>query len=82
MDPAATLPAKVREGCTRDLNRADQVGGDLVEDLLVSQFLGGAEQAMAGVVDHDVDLAELSKRLIGPGLGHERRSLRRSAISN
>ena len=41
---------------------AGQVGGDDVLDLVVGQFLGGAEQAVAGVADDSVDPAEPGRR--------------------
>ena len=34
-DPAAALRVQVRKGCAHHLDRADQVGVDLVEDLLI-----------------------------------------------
>jgi hypothetical protein len=38
---------------------AGEVGLHLVADVLFGQFLGGAEHAVAGVVDDDVQAAEV-----------------------
>jgi hypothetical protein len=48
----------VRQCAAHDLDGAQQVGADFVDDLLVSEFLGRPEQAVARVVDDDVDCAE------------------------
>ena len=44
-------------------------------DLGVGQLLRGAEQAIAGIADHDVDAAELAERVVDDvadrgGVGH------------
>jgi hypothetical protein len=54
------LRAQVRKGCTHHLDRADQVG----VDLLVRQLLSRSEETVASVVDHDVNLAEVDERLV------------------
>ncbi len=61
-DPAAALGPQVRQGRADQLDRAGQVGRDDVVDLVVGQLLGRAEQAVAGVIDDDVDPPELGER--------------------
>jgi hypothetical protein len=63
-DATAALPAQMRKSCAHHLDRADQDGIDLVDDLFVRQLLGRAKETVAGVVDHDVDLAELGEGLV------------------
>ena len=48
----------MRQRAAYDLDRAQQVDGDFVDDLLVGELLGRAEQAVARVVDDDVDRSE------------------------
>ena len=43
------------------LDRADQVGVDLVDDLFVGEFLGRTEETVARVVNDHVDAAKLGK---------------------
>ena len=51
---AASEPHVAEEG-PRDPDRCDQQGVQLMPDLIVTQFLGCAHRAVAGVVHHDVD---------------------------
>jgi hypothetical protein len=57
-DPPAALGAQVRQHGPDELDGSGEVGGDDVADLLVGQFLGRAEQPVAGVAGHDVDVPE------------------------
>jgi hypothetical protein len=52
---------QVGQCCADQRDGPGQVGGDDVLDLVVGQFLGGAEQAVAGVADDGVDPAELAE---------------------
>ena len=54
-DAAAALAAEVRQASADELDRARQVRGNLLFDLGVGDLLGGAEQAIAGIAEHDVD---------------------------
>lgn len=63
-DATAALRAQVGQGCPGNLHRADEVGVDLVDDLFVGHFFGGAQQAVAGIVDDDVDPAEFGECLV------------------
>ncbi len=74
-DAAAALRTQVRQRRADDLYRADEVGVDLLPDLVVGQFLGGADQAVCRVVHHHVDAAQVSESLIhhvpyGGGVRH------------
>ena len=63
-DAAATLGAEVRQRCPDEPDRPEEVGGDEVTDLRVSELLRRAEQAVAGVADDDVNAAELGERAV------------------
>jgi hypothetical protein len=52
----------MRQGGSDDLDRADEVCIDLMSDLIVGEFLGGAEKTVARVIDDHVDAAECAKR--------------------
>src|SRR6266496_4081803 len=58
----AAVGAQVRDDRAGELDRASQIGVDLVGDLLVGELLGGAEQPVPCVRDHHVDSAELGER--------------------
>jgi hypothetical protein len=58
-DPAAALLAEVWQRRADQRDGAGEIGGDDVVDLGVGQFLGCAEQAVAGVADDHVDPAQL-----------------------
>ena len=49
-------------GDARDVDQAEEVDVHLLADLVFLQLLEAARQAVAGVVDHQVDAAELVKR--------------------
>jgi hypothetical protein len=55
------LGAQVRQRGAHDLDRADQVGVDLVDDLFIGEFLDGTEEAVARTVNNHVDPAEAGK---------------------
>lgn len=57
-DAAAPGLAHVRQDGADQLDRAGEVGGDDRVDLGVGVLLGGAEEAVTGVVHQDVDAAE------------------------
>ena len=59
--------AQVRRDRTDQLDRRDHVGVDLAADLLVGEFLGQANQAVAGVGNDDVDPSELGERSVDHG---------------
>jgi hypothetical protein len=56
-DAPAALLAQMRQDRPNELDGAGQIGGNLVVDLRVAQFLGGTAQAIARIADHDVDPA-------------------------
>ena len=62
-DAGLLLRAKVRQRAAHDLDRAQQIGADLVDDLVVGEFLSGTEQSVARIVDDDVDRAEGARML-------------------
>src|SRR5882672_7289099 len=66
-DVAAALRPHVRQGSLRDPQRTEQVDVDLVAGLLLAHLLDHAEQAVAGVVHHDVEPAEVIDRLLNDG---------------
>ena len=45
-----TLRAQVRQAGANDGDRADEIGVDLMPDLLVTDFLRGAKETIVGVV--------------------------------
>ena len=51
----------MRDHRAGDRNRADKIRVDLAFYLCVSNLLGGAEQRIVGIADHDVDPLELGK---------------------
>jgi hypothetical protein len=57
-DAVAPGLAHVRQDGADQLDRAGEVGGDDRVDLGVGVLLGGAEEAVTGVVHQDVDAAE------------------------
>jgi hypothetical protein len=67
---AAALLAQQRQRGLRDPQRAEQVGLDLSTGLLLGDLLDRPEVAVAGVVDDDVQAAEM---LVSLGDGGERR---------
>ena len=50
-----------------ELDGGGQVGGQDGLDLLVGQFLSGAEDAVSGVADGDVDPPEVGDRAVNDG---------------
>ena len=64
---AAALRAQVRQRGLGDPQRAEHVRLDLVAGLLLGQLLDEAELAVAGVVDHDVEPAEVVVGLLDRG---------------
>ena len=68
MWPAALL-AQERQRRLGDPERAEQVGLDLVADLGLAELLDHPELAVAGVVDHDVEAAEVLVGLLDGGEG-------------
>ena len=65
-DVAAALLAQVGECGLGDPERAEQVRLDLVAELLLADLLDHPELAVAGVVDDDVEAAEVLMRLLRP----------------
>ncbi len=61
--PAALRP-QVRKRGLGHPERAEEVRLDLVARLVFGQLLDEAEVPVAGVVDHDVELAEVVVRLV------------------
>jgi hypothetical protein len=64
----------VRQRGPDELDGSGEVGRDDVADLLVGQFLGRAEQAVAGVAHDDVDAPERAEATVdhvadGAGVG-------------
>jgi len=60
-DAAPTLFAQIRYDRAGQLDGRGQVGGDRVVDVGVGEFLGRAQDPVAGVGDHDVDPTELGE---------------------
>jgi hypothetical protein len=81
------LGAQVRQRSADELDGAYEVGGDDVADLLVGQFLGRAEQAVAGIAHHHVDAPERREAALhdvadGGGVGHvEQLAVKRVRVS-
>ena len=73
----AALRAQERQRGLGDPQRAEQVRLDLVAGVLLGDLLDDAEQAVAGVVDDDVEAPEV---LVG--LLHRRETAARSVTSN
>ncbi len=63
-DVAGALLAQERQRRLRHPHRAEDVGLHLVAELLLGQLLDEAEVAVAGVVDDDVEPAEVRVRLL------------------
>ena len=63
-DVAAALLAQVRQRRLGDPQGAEQVGLQLVAGVGLAELLDHAEVAVAGVVDHDVEPAEVLVRLL------------------
>jgi len=55
---------QVGQCCADQRDGPGQVGGDDVLDLVVGQFLGGAEQAVAGVADNEIDVTQIVKSVV------------------
>src|SRR5471032_107870 len=51
----------MRQHGAYDLDRADQVGVDLLADLLVAQLFCCAYQSVGGIADDDIDTPQLGK---------------------
>ncbi len=64
---SAALGPQVRQRGLGHPQRAEDVGLDLVACLLLGQLLDEAEVAVAGVVDDDVEPAEVVVRLLDRG---------------
>jgi hypothetical protein len=64
-DASSALFAKERQSRAHHLDRPDEVGVDLVTNLLVGDLFRRTRQSVAGIVHDDVDLAE-----IGEGRAH------------
>jgi hypothetical protein len=58
-DATASGGAHVRKHGADELNAGGQVGGEDGGNLLVGEFLGGAEHAVARVADQDIDPPEV-----------------------
>src|SRR5580658_908190 len=56
------LRAQMRQAGANDADRADEIGVDLMPDLLVTDLLGGAKETVAGVVDDDIDAPQGGER--------------------
>ena len=63
-DPSTALGSQVRQRRPDHGNRAQHVGVQLSPDLLVGHLLVGAEQAIAGIGDDDVDTPQLLPRIV------------------
>lgn len=64
----------MRQDCFDDVDGAEQVGVDLCGNLSIGEFFDGTEQAVAGVVDNDVDPSPVGERAVydvvhGRGVG-------------
>lgn len=87
LNDAPPLRPQMREGGADDMDRASDVGRDLVTDLLVGQFLGGAEKTVAGIVHDDVDPAHAREGVVdrtphGCGVGHiQKRDMKRVRVA-
>src|SRR5579862_2742312 len=57
-DVAGTLLAHDRQRCPHHVQHAPEVGRELAFDVLRIEFLEVAEQAVAGIVQDDIDAAE------------------------
>jgi hypothetical protein len=58
-ESASCLGPQVRQGRPNDFDRTNQVRFEYLADLFTGWFLDRGEQGVAGVVDYDVDRAEL-----------------------
>src|SRR5436190_10216658 len=63
-DVAGALLAHDRQRSLHHVQHAPEVGRELAFDVLRIQFLEVAEQAVAGIVEDDIDAAELLHRLV------------------
>jgi hypothetical protein len=61
---ASALLTQVGQHRPDQLNRASEVGCDLMSDLRVRQFLGRSDQAVSRVADNHIDLTQAPERLV------------------
>jgi hypothetical protein len=66
-DSSATVCAHRRKHGVDELGGCRQIGVEDALDLLVGEFLAGAEDAITGVADGDVDAAEVGDRAVDYG---------------
>ena len=55
-DPPAALPAQMQQGRSDELDGAGEIGGNLQIDLRIRDFFARADQPIARIADHHVDL--------------------------
>ena len=66
---AGALPAHMRQHRAGDAEQAEHIGAEQFCGLRGAGLLDRAEQAVAGIVDQDIDAAEFFHRLAGGLMG-------------